>query len=46
MGDTDTFRDGYAVLVLSDGLIVKVGSNGFDIPWQHTTSVVAQLRDH
>jgi len=42
---TDTFRDGYAVLVQPDGLIVKVGGSGFDIPWQHITSVVAQLRD-
>lgn len=41
---TDVFRDGYAVLIQPNGLKVTVGNNGFDIPWQHITSVVAQLR--
>ena len=44
VGHADTFRDGYAVLVQPDGLILKVRNGGFDIPWQHITSVVAQLR--
>jgi len=41
----DAYRDGYAVLVQPDGLIVKVANGGFNIPWQHITSVVGQLRD-
>lgn len=44
VGHKDTFRDGYAVLVQADGLTVKVHNDVFNIPWQHITSVVAQLR--
>lgn len=44
VGHSDTFRDGYAVLVQPDGLIIKARNGGFNIPWQHITSVVAQLR--
>lgn len=44
VGHPDTFREGYAILVQPDGLILKVRNGGVDIPWQHITSVVAQLR--
>ncbi len=44
VGHPDTYRDGYAVLVLPNGLTIKVGNYTFDLPWQHITSVVAQLR--
>lgn len=40
----DTYRDGYAILVQPDGLTIKVGNYTFGLPWQHITSVVAQLR--
>jgi hypothetical protein len=43
-GHPDTYRDGHAVLVQSDGLTIKAGNGAFDIPWQHITSVMAQLR--
>lgn len=45
VGHPDIYRDGYAVLVQPDGLIIKVRNDGLDIPWQHITVVVAQLRD-
>lgn len=44
LGRQDTFRDAYAVLIAGTGCLVKVGNAGFPIPWQHITSVVAQLR--
>ena len=40
----DIHREGYNILVNADGLIIKVRNDSFDIPWQHITSVVAQLR--
>ena len=44
LGRKDTFRASYAVLIDGSGCLVRVGNGGFPIPWQHITSVVAQLR--
>lgn len=44
LGHKDVFRDSYAVLIESTGCVVKVATSGISIPWQHITSVVAQLR--
>ena len=44
VGHPDTFRDAYTVIVQPDGIVVNSGNGSFNIPWQHITSVVAQLR--
>lgn len=43
-GQEDVYRDTYSILVEPVGVKVEVYPHSFPIPWQHITSVVAQLR--
>ena len=44
VGQENVYRESFSILVEPDGVKVVVHPHSFPIPWQHITSVVAQLR--